>query len=88
MIGGQAAPARRVYFPGTHTTALTASTNYFDLLDAATGYDVRGDAGNDTPFGDGADDVLRGNNGIDVCDGGTHVSGVQAFSCETVIDVP
>ncbi|MEM9614039.1 MAG: hypothetical protein AAGA59_13970 [Actinomycetota bacterium] len=44
------------------------------------GLDVDGDAGND---------VLRGQNGVDACDGGTNAAaGGQAFGCENTVGIP
>jgi Ca2+-binding RTX toxin-like protein len=69
-----------------------------DLVGGGPGDDrIRGENGNDRLFGhggydrlwgDNGDDVLVGDIGFDDCDGGAHVVGDQAFTCEGVVNVP
>ena len=60
-----------------------------DTLDGGPGNDILRDGpGNDTLRGGTGDDRLVGDEGTDVCDGGAHVQGDTAQSCERVTGVP
>jgi uncharacterized delta-60 repeat protein len=60
-----------------------------DVLCGVNGNDtVHGGGGNDTVRGGNGDDALFGEAGTDSCDGGPHVHGDTASSCESVINVP